>query len=416
VQAEEKYFYLNSMKETPVQENGYSEEKAQRIAWLIAGYLQQTLGEKEHDELDEWVTASDANQQLFEELIHPAVIEKGLAQLGEADTQAAIQRIKAKLHFTPARTKTTKRRFMYYGIAASLVLLAGIYLMYTLINPKSDPGKIATENDSLQPGGNYAMLRLPNGKTINLYEAKKGLIDSSEGIEVLKTADGQLSYVNSALEKTDQHMLITPVGGQYNVLLPDGSRVWLNALSSLKYPVAFAKGKERVVELNGEAYFEIASIPLSPGEPGKTPFVVKVRGVNVEVTGTHFNINAYEDEPDIKTTLLEGKVKVQDTELLPGEQAQVSAGGKVSVHRDINTEEVIAWKNGLFVFKGSQIGTIMRQVNRWYDAEIVYEARPDFHFNATIHRHEPVSTLLQVLEETNQVHFSIQGKKIIVKP
>jgi ferric-dicitrate binding protein FerR (iron transport regulator) len=407
------------MKESNGYGQGYSEEQAQRTAWLIAGYLQQTLTEEEHDELDQWVTASDENQRLFEELINPAAIQKGLTELGGADSRAALKKIKARLQFDPKKTKANKRRLLPYGIAASLILLAGLYFIYNLMNGKTKTKKPLTEINTIRPGGNYAILKLANGQTINLQDSKNGLIDSTSGSEVLKTADGQLSYVNSGLASIEQHTLTTPVGGQYNVLLPDGSRVWLNAMSSLKYPVSFTD-KERVVELTGEAYFEVAT-QVQAGSAngmngGKIPFIVNTRGMRVEVLGTHFNINAYEDEPTINTTLLEGKVKIAGSELKPGEQAQLDSKGKIDIKENVNTEEIIAWKNGLFQFRSAPIESIMRQVSRWYDAEIVYKGKVDFHFTATIHRHEPVSKLLQVLEEMNNVHFIIEGKKIIVKP
>jgi transmembrane sensor len=282
----------------------------------------------------------------------------------------------------------------------------------------------------IQPGGNKATLTLTNGKTIDLETAKNGLIDSTNGSDVLKIADGQLSYEGNSKEKTGEHILSTPAGGQYSVTLPDGSRVWLNSKSSLKYPIVFDE-KERVVELEGEGYFEVAHLTPSSSPDGEgnrnVPFIVKLKnGSSVKVLGTHFNVMAYDDEGSVKTTLLEGKVivrsqesggTVRSQELEPGEQGIREGSSEWRVVNSIDTNAVIAWKNGRFQFKDATIETIMRQVARWYDAEIIYEGKIDFHFNATtIYRSEPLEKLLEVLEETNRVHFRVEGKKVFVRP
>jgi transmembrane sensor len=429
--AKQKYFYLNSMKPGPNKQ--YGEELATRVAWLVAGYLQQTLSEKEHDELDNWITASDENQQLFEGLTDPEVIEKGIRKMDETDTESALEKIKLKIHFTPTKTDSGKRRIWVYGIAASVLLFVGLFIVYeTMLKTKKNETGISGINE-IQPGGNNAMLTLANGEVINLKEARNGLIDSMGGIDVLKPAEGQLNYEQTGAGGNGFHILTTPTGGQYSVLLQDGTRVWLNAASSLKYPASF-NGKERVVELSGEGYFEVVPHPQpfsTGGEGGtKTPFIVKLKdGVQVEVLGTHFNINAYSDEAMINATLLEGRVSLrhfgnlnaqegnQSRELLPGQQAGVDVNGKWSVISKVDTSEAVAWKNGKFQFKDATIETIMRQVARWYDAEIVYEGKVDYHFNATtIYRSEALSKLLELLEATNRVHFRIEGRKVIVRP
>jgi Fe2+-dicitrate sensor, membrane component len=207
------------------------------------------------------------------------------------------------------------------------------------------------------------------------------------------------------------------------VLLQDGSRVWLNASSSLRYPATF-NGAERVVELRGEGYFEIAPVESPGAEKKKGPFIVKTEGMAVKVLGTRFNINAYKDEEIITTTLLEGSVSLSGRNqpgsairiLKPGEQAKLYADEVIQVLENVDIEETVAWKNGQFKFNDARIETVMRQVSRWYDAEIVYRGTVNYHFNATIYRHEPVTKLLKVLEETDRVHFTIEGKKIIVRP
>jgi transmembrane sensor len=422
---DKKSIYLNTMKPDPNEQ--YGEEQASRIAYLISGYLRQTLSEKEHDELDEWMTASDDNQRLFEELTDPKNIEKGLKEYGAPDTEAALKRIKRKIQFTsrPAKQKSISKKILRYSIAASIVLIAGTIMIFLLMNKKDKPEISKTEKVDIQPGGNKARLMIANGKVIDLEKARNGLLDSAEGNEVLKTAEGQLSYESNTNKAKGYHILTTPVGGQYQVTLPDGTRVWLNAESSLKYPVVF--GGERVVELTGEGYFEAAPSD-SPQGGGLGTFVVKLdNGTEVRVLGTSFNIMAYNDEAEIKTTLLEGRVKIGrwplavgpeiiSIELKPGEQAQADKSGSIKVNTDVNVDEAVAWKNGQFKFKDQPIEVVMRQVARWYDAEVVYEGKKtDYHFNATIYRKEPVSKLLELLEATNRVHFVIEGKKIVVR-
>jgi len=395
------------------------EEQASRVAYLIAGYVRHTLTEEEHDELDEWITANDDNQRLFEELTDPDNIERGLRMMGDVDVDKARERVKSKIKFTEQSEVRKKRRWLPYSIAASLIVVTGLVLFF-MPGKKSKTGNdpIAKEKNVIQPGGNYATLTLGNGKTINLFDAKNGLIDSTNGNEVLKTADGQISYANS-LHSTDVfHVLSTPTGGQYKVVLPDSTTLWLNSSSSLRYPVVF-NDKERVVELSGEGYFEVASSNAPSREGHKIPFIVKIGDARVEVQGTHFNVNAYKDEENIKTTLFEGRVRVYTgspgmvSELEPGDQAQMSKP-EIKVVHYADPRQFVAWKDGEFQFENAMIEDIMRQVSRWYGADVVYESKIDHHFNATIKRNEPIEKLLYFLQETNEVHFRVEGKRVVV--
>jgi len=205
-------------------------------------------------------------------------------------------------------------------------------------------------------------------------------------------------------------MLSTPRAAQYQLVLPDGSKVWLNAASSIHYPTAFA-GKERKVEITGEAYFEVA-------QDARLPFIVKTNGMEVKVLGTHFNVNAYEDEAMVRTTLLEGAVlmtKDAATALLqPGEQAQLTKAGDLKLVHNADIAEAVAWKNGLFQLNSADVPAIMRQMARWYDVEIVYEEGvPDGHISGKVPRGMNLSQVLEIFEVSG-VHFKIEGRKIIV--
>jgi transmembrane sensor len=217
--------------------------------------------------------------------------------------------------------------------------------------------------------------------------------------------------------------IAVPRGGRYQLLLPDGSHVWLNAASTLRYPSAFT-GAQRRVELDGEAYFEVSSLPASPGGGGektaRMPFIVQVNGTEVEVLGTHFNIMAYKDEASINTTLLEGAVRVSKDDhhqlLKPGQQAQLHPSGAITLVKKADTEKAVAWKNGAFKFDGSDIGTIMRQAARWYDIDVEYKGKVNEEFYGTIGQEMNLSQILSVLEKTGLVHFTIEGRKVTVLP
>ena len=261
---------------------------------------------------------------------------------------------------------------------------------------------------------NKAILTLSDGSTIILDDAKNGQVAQQGGTQIAKLANGQLVY--NALDGKPAEVvfntLTTPRGGQFKLTLPDGSEVWLNASSSIKYPTAFI-GNERKVEISGEAYFEIV-------HNAAKPFKVSVNGMEVKVLGTHFNINAYNDEASVKTTLLEGSISLTKadaaTTLKPGQQAQLGNGGNIKVIDNVDIDQVVAWKNGYFSFNRADLQTVMRQIARWYDVDISYEGKiPERQFGGKIDRNSNASEVLKILEES-KVHFRIEEKKIIVTP
>lgn len=401
-----------------------TEAEAQRIGWLVAGFVQQRLNEAERDELDAWITASDDNQVLFEELISPVFLEKGKLAYEAVNAEAAYEQLKQRIQGGERKAVKMKKATIF-SIAASLVLLVTVAVIYQMNNRKTNTSTVAAAAETIEPGGNYAELITENGKHVTLAGLKNGLIDSLDGVEVLKTTDGQLSYLDNQHPTMVYHILRTPVGGQYRLVLPDGSLVWLNAGSSLRFPVRF-DGKERRVELMGEGYFEIvpaAKLIAEGKQQTLQPFIVTIDDVDVEVLGTHFNVNAYKDEAGIKTTLIEGKVKVvhgrgkEEVVLKPGEQAIAGRGATLRVERVVSTEEVVAWKNGWFDFKDATIEQIMQQAKRWYSIDsVVYTASIKKRFDAEILRSESIEKLLSLLELTGSVHFKIKNKTIYVLP
>jgi transmembrane sensor len=402
--------------------NKYSDAEAHRVARLIAGFIRGTLSNKERDELDEWICASDENMQLFEKLTDEKNVESAMRWMQGVDTEKALEESKKNIKFNKQKPRKIWKRVLHYAVAASLIIAIGILWIKPFSN-KGNGTVIADKND-LAPGGNKAVLTLADKRKIILDTSGNGTI-ASQGTIDIKKSEGLIEYVqtNSNTNEVLYNSVTTPAGGQYKLTLSDGTKVWLNALSSIKYPVSFNEN-ERVVSIEGEVYFEVATSLTSPGlktapSKGGWPFKVKVNNMTVEVLGTHFNINAYADEPFIRTTLEEGSVRVsmvagQSSILKPGEQAKIGHEGTIEIGK-INTDEVLAWKNGKFWFEHATIEDIMRQVSRWYDADIHYQAKPNDHFNAIdVSRDVPVSKLLAVLELTKRVHFKIEEKKITV--
>ncbi|WP_316828266.1 FecR family protein [Pedobacter miscanthi] len=300
--------------------------------------------------------------------------------------------------------------WLKWSIAASvLVLLSVGLLFYIAQNNKTANPKLA----DVAPGGNKATLILANGKKIDLSGAVNGAIADETGIKVIKTAEGKIIYdlSNTTAAANEQYNTIeTPMGGQYQVNLSDGTKVWLNAASSLRYPTHFS-GKERKVELTGEGYFEVA-------HQKNMPFKVASAGQTVEVLGTHFNIMAYHDEPNVKTTLLQGSVKLytgnQNTLLKPGEQA-LRTGNHIRISDEVDMEDVVAWKDGYFKFNESLEG-IMSKISRWYGVEVVYETKtdPNLTYSGKISRGRNISAILKIIEFNGDVHFRIEGRKVFV--
>ena len=313
------------------------------------------------------------------------------------------------------------RLFTLKNVAAAAIVLVAIGAgTYYFIQLNAKRAFIANNTKPIKhdvdPGNNKAILTLENGAKLVLDSAKIGTLAKKGKISIRKTKDGQLIYAadrgNDAAtnEPITYNTITTPRGGQYQVILPDGTKVWLNAASSLKFPTAFA-GNQRSVELTGEAYFEVTKNTAKP-------FMVKVDNMQVKVLGTHFNIMAYSDEAAIKTTLLEGAIQLNNGSkrdfLKPGQQGIVQ-GDNVQVI-DADTDQAIAWKNGFFEFRRANIRDIMKQLSRWYDTEVTYEGKiADDEFVGKIERNVKLSQVLHILE-LNHVHFKIENKKITVTP
>ena len=313
----------------------------------------------------------------------------------------------------PVRTLWFRRRGLAVA-AAVLAVIAGVWLMVVRKGPKELAPVAQRYRNDVLPGHQAAVLTLAGGKVVVLDASAPKDIGRQGNAEVLNDS-GRLVYQAETGQASGifYNTLTTQKGNQYHLTLPDGTKVWLNAVSSITYPTAFT-GKERRVTISGEAYFEVM-------KNQQQPFIVQEGDMSVQVLGTSFDVNGYGDEGALKTTLVEGKVRVgkgsAGSVLEQGQQAILPRDkDAVSIDHNPDIDAVLAWKNGAFSFKDASIGAIMQQVQRWYDVDVIYESNITKHFVADIPRNVPLSSLLQLLEATDQVHFRIEGKKVFVMP
>ena len=317
--------------------------------------------------------------------------------------------------------KTIQKNYWRWSAAAAILILLGTGAWLLFLNQPATPPLIAKKETApvkdLPPGRNAATLTLADGKTIVL-DSSSGTISQQGGVTVVNMS-GMLSYsTDEASAKPVYNTVTTARGNQYQLILADGSKVWLNSASSLRFPTAFT-GAQREVELDGEGYFEIAKNP-------EQPFIVHFNNNRVEVLGTHFNVNCYNDEETAKTTLVEGKIRIapayakasagESTILQPGQQAVLTQHAPITINHNVDIEQVMAWKNGWFEFDNTDLKTIMRQISRWYDVDIVYQRSPpaDAKFGGRISRNSNLSNILKGLE-CEELQFKLEGKKLIVQ-
>jgi ferric-dicitrate binding protein FerR (iron transport regulator) len=409
----------------------------ERYQELAEKWLNNTISPQESEEFMQWYNSGQENE---------VYVPSDYAE----NDQELKRRIFAEINQNISDPVVSSSYSFQTWFAAAAVIIAvfaaGLYFslernettQYTadkvIIEPKSSSPVMevsplaAIENKEpdavidIEAGENKAILTLGDGSKIILDDAKNGVLANQGGNSVLKAAEGEVIYsflseVNDSLVQDELAPVVyntieTPKGGKFQIKLPDGSKVWLNAASSLRFPTAFS-GSKRQVELKGEAYFEVS--------PDKSKiFEVNTRNQVVQVLGTHFNINAYLDEPSVNTTLLEGSVRVSDLRtnisqlLRPGEQSKLSE--RIEIINMKNTNEAVAWKEGYFQFDQADIKTVMRQIERWYDVSIVYEGNlPNYRFGGEIERNLSLLQVLKILEKT-KVHFRLEGREVIVMP
>ena len=377
----------------------------ERLSYLLQQYLDNCLTSAEYDELTAAINTEAGSgeiQVLLEEMIEHSSPDSGY---NEADWEPLLQNILGMRKEAP---EARPMKFRWMIAAAILLTIVGAgYLFYIKRTAGHEINTVVAHD--LAPGSNKAILTLGDGNTIDLDAAHNGVVAQQGGAQLIKNRNEQLIYRQSDEADVQYNRLTTPRGGQFQLQLPDGSKVWLNAATTLRYPTRFI-GDQRVVELQGEAYFEINT-------DAKRPFHVKVGQMEVEVLGTHFNIMDYDEEPAIRTTLLEGSVRVRkganSVIIKPGQQALLGHDEKLVVAA-ADTEAAVAWKEGMFMFRDAGIEQVMRQLARWYDVEVVYkDGVPKDRFQGEMYRNVNASKILKVLEASG-LHFVVEGKKIIL--
>jgi transmembrane sensor len=381
---------------------------------LFKKYLDETISPEEFSRLYELIE-HEYNAEALDEVLKASFSDPSFITIAtDHDPREVFAGLVARI-----REKKKEHRLPWGRIAAAacIILLAGILIGLWVKKPATqDIAKTSpSTTQDIPPGHDGAILTLANGRQIVLDSSRNGSLAVQGNVTITKLGNGQLSYTSTGTTPAlvYYNKLSTPRARKTTVVLADGTRVWLNAASSIRYPTAFS-GKERTVEVSGEAYFEVAQNP-------SMPFIVKKEGTDqrVEVLGTSFNINAYDDEDTTKTTLLEGSIRVtkgvNSIVLTPGEQAATGRDDdKIRIIHEADIEEVIAWKNGRFQFSNMDMKTIMRQLARWYDVDVEFEGNvPDIRIGGSIHKDMNLSTVLEFLKG-NGVRFTFEGKKITI--
>ncbi|HEX7905430.1 MAG TPA: FecR domain-containing protein [Chitinophagaceae bacterium] len=390
-----------------------------RIPKLIAGYLRDNLTASQQQELFDWVNETEVNRLYFSKATDEKLLTEKFKHFNREDITPRLDKTLESIdHDSKPTSKSILLRMKRYAIAACLMLIASSLVFFlTRVSTKKEiaaTNTTTTNNNDVQPGIEKAVLTLSDGTKITLDNTTNGTI-AQQGNAVVMKEDGLLAYNldQAKFQKEILYNTLTTARGEEfrSLVLSDGTKVWLNSVSSIRYPTSFI-GDERNVEITGEAYFEVAKNPSKP-------FKVKANGIEVKVLGTHFNVNAYNDEPTTAVTLIEGAVELKNedgTQLLkPNQQAKGSSIGKIELINDPNIDAAIAWKKGYFLFKSLTVPGLMRQIRRWYNVEIIYEGNiPQERFVGKISRNSNLSELIKALKAEG-LNIVFENNKIIIR-
>lgn len=390
------------------------DQNRDRLAKLLAKFVQGTLDEQERHELDEWINESPENEALASRLKYSASSGETYQFFASLDTEHAWQKITSKTrqpgHRSVARIS---RSYWWYSAAAVLFILFSGSLLFTYIDKGAHEKTMVTESNRLPADPEKAILQLDNHTVLVLDDHLDGVIYEKEGLRILKNNQVISYHADQTRENAGLHTLSTPYGSQYEIILPDKSKLFLNAATSVSFPAYFPLN-QRFVQLKGEAYFDVAAIPDKRYSGGKVPFKVTTEATTVEVLGTQFNLSAYDTDSRSKTTLIEGSVKVsvQDRSVVlqPGEQAVSDDNIRVSV---ADIDEAISWKRGYFQFENYPLDQVLLQLQRWYGFELDPGLKiPDKHFSASISMDKPLSTVLGMLEASSDLRFTLVNQRL----
>jgi ferric-dicitrate binding protein FerR (iron transport regulator) len=375
----------------------------ENLVTLANKWLEGTIDEEEKKAFEEWYNRDEEE-----------IIQWGKPEDRDTLRNRLFDSIERKIKVREPKIRYLRPgRLLRYAAASSIIVLltmVGYFFINRSINLKKSPSGISRVSKDILPASNAALLTLGNGSVIRLEKSKSGKIPDQAFTQITNLGDHLTYKVKTASKQIFYNTLSTPIGTQYSIQLPDGSLVWLNAGSSLRFPSSFIE-KNRRVELTGEGYFEVE-------KNKEKPFIVVVEGMEVQVLGTHFNIKAYDNENSVNTSLLEGSVKLTRGNTLqfikPGQRLQVTRKGQMFMEDNADMDQVIAWKMGIFNFNNASLETVMREISRWYDVDIVYEKDiPDIKFWGEIQRDLKLADVLEILNKM-EVHFKIEGRKLMV--
>jgi ferric-dicitrate binding protein FerR (iron transport regulator) len=399
-------------------------EKISHIASLIVGDMQDNLTTDQRQELNTWLQENGDNYLLYEELMDQEKLGNDLDELHKYDPELAYEKVTQKIFPQKTPGKRVYFKIWWYTAAALLLLVAGgiayfalnkptkaILPQSTIIAQKKAPGT--------QPDTKKAVLILADGTNITLNEIVNGDIALQNQVIIHKNKNGELEYKPTGASATiaGSNTLRTPRGGEYQVVLEDGTKIWLNSASTLQFPVQFNTNERRVI-LTGEAYFEVAKA-IDPKTKNRKTFIVSVDNMEVQAIGTAFNISAYKEDDRSQTTVVEGSVKVTRNNkfsmLKPGKKL-IAADSSFTVE-DADIKQEIAWKNGEFVFRNTSLKMVMNELTRWYDMDVQYAPGvPSLHFSGEVQRESNITKVLDMLEYTGGVKFTISNRTITVHP
>lgn len=393
------------------------------IAGLIGKFLRSELSSEEEAQLREWINESDKHKALWEHMTDPQYVQGNMQYWeGHEDKKAYWERLSSEIAEKRPTARIIARKVLRYAaVLLPLIIVCGVgYYFFSRPNQRNDQtGQLAATR--ILPQGKVAQLILANGETVDLNDSLEEAIVEKDGTK-MHNRSSALSYVSgSGVRSADIlfNTLVTPRGGEYRIDLADGTKVWLNAASSLRYPTQF-NGKERKVYLSGEAYFEVT-------KDSAHPFIVNADRMDIRVLGTKFNVSAYPDDPSRKTTLAEGMVRIRNIDLSPGnsegvilepgyEAVMTKNGDSIKVNK-ANVEAALAWKNGMFAFESESLGSLMRKLSRWYNVEVRYDEGVDtmFHFTGRMRRYDDLAGALRWIGLTRKVSFALEGGELHVK-
>ena len=386
------------------------------ISQFIYNEKSNLLTDKDAITLEEWKNESEENQFIYQRLSQELDLDLKMNEYNAINSEKAWLKLESVLK-TERKTVKLVKKFIHYAAVFILPLAIGGYLVYNVINTIDTHEEVLVDN--IAPGIQKALLVLANGKVINLENQQDSLINIHDG-SLLSNVNHMLSYTNTQFVETttEWHRLVVPKGGEYQLQLADGTQVWLNSDSELKYTDRFV-GKDRIVHLKGEAYFDVA-------EDKEHAFIVKTNSMDVKVYGTEFNIMAYEDEEAVHTTLVEGSVGVnlknktgivEEMMLKPNMQVAYIKGDVKGEIRTVESNLYTGWKDGLFQFNNEDLGSILRKLSRWYDVKVFFQnpSIQNIRFTGEMKRFDEFTTILNLLKLGSDVEFEVNGNVLTVK-